>query len=268
MLLAASIGVAVSAIPHGAKADWIASSLDQRCHPDDIAGVSGSVREAIEAAVRRAEASIQAPAGVADLGCLNDLMSAPIDIFSNVGNVMGALQGGVFDSLSFPIDMDVSGMVCNFAAEKWGELTEGLDGVNATISQFANTPASLVERIAGGGGFGSGSGSGGTRPTGSLNFSLPQTSTINFSNTSTGTNTVDMAATEPLSTETPMVFQDQDDILNLLQPDDQTLINPLTAPLEPVAPSSLVTETQSKPPAPRSQVTPPESSVKSIWDNM
>lgn len=207
-LLAASVAMIAAVSPHAANADWVASSLDQRCHPDDISGVSENVRSAIEAAVRRAEASIQAPAGVADLGCLNDLMSAPIDIFSNVGSVMGALQGGVFDSLSFPMDMDVSGMLCDFAAEKWGNLTEGLDGMSATMSQFANTPASLVDRIAGGGGFGSGPS--GTGSTGRLNFNLPNTSGVSYENNTTGTVPVEISIPRRPDPVPPVFYDDSD----------------------------------------------------------
>lgn len=205
-LLAASALVAGLGLPGAAGADWIASSLDQRCHPDDIAGVTDNVRSAIEASVRRAEASIMAPAGVGDLGCLNDLMSAPIDIFSNVGSVMGALQGGVFENLPFDMDMDVSGMVCDFAADKWGDLTQGLSGLNTSISQFANTPASLVQRLAGGGGFGSGSG--GTSSTGNLNFGLPGTGNLSFSSTPTGTQPVDIAVEAEPDTTPPVIYND------------------------------------------------------------
>jgi hypothetical protein len=205
-LLAASV-IAIAAISPGmTKADWISSSLDQRCHPDDIAGVTDNVREAIEASVRRAEASIMAPAGVADLGCLNDLMSAPIDIFSNVGSVMGALQGGVFDSLPFDMDMDVSGMVCDFAAEKWGDLTQGLGSINTSISQFANTPSSLIQRLAGGGGFGSGSGN--TTSTGNLNFGLPTTGSVSYTSNPTGTQPVEIAVETPPDTTPPVVYND------------------------------------------------------------
>lgn len=151
---------ALSVAPVPAASDWIPSSLDARCDPSDVDGISNSIRDAIEASVRRAEASIAPPAGIGDLSCLDDLMNAPLDIFSNIGGIMGTLQGGLFSSLSFPVDFDASGMLCQFAAEKWGELTSGLGDANIALAQFANTPSDLMGRMSGGGGFGSGSGSG------------------------------------------------------------------------------------------------------------
>lgn len=175
-----------------ARADWIRSALDSRCDPADISGVSNSVRDAIEASVRRAEATIQAPAPIADLSCLSDLMTTPIDIFSNIGGLAGTLQAGLFDSLPFSMDMDVSGMVCDFAAERWGELTGGLSGLGADLSQFANTPASMSDRLAGGGGFGSGSGS--TGSTGTLGTGIIGNQSATSTNVPTGTSPIDLSS--------------------------------------------------------------------------
>ena len=199
-LLAAAASVAALA-PGDGRADWIPSALDARCEQADIDGISQSIRDAIEASVRRAEASIAAPAAIGDLGCLNDLMNAPLDIFSNVGGLMGTLQGGLFDSLPFSMDMDVSGMVCDFAAEKWGELTGGLGDMDIGIDQFANTPASMVDRLAGGGGFGSGAG--GSGGSGTLSTGMTGTSSLSGANAGTGTGTVtipigDEAASNPI----------------------------------------------------------------------
>lgn len=147
------ISLAVPAVVH---ADWIPSTQDARCDPEDIDGVTASIRDAIEASVRRAEASISAPMAIGDLSCLNDLMNAPLDIFSNIGGLLGTLQGGLLSALPFPMDMDVSGMLCGFAAEKWGELTNGLSGLDVSLDDFALTPASMSERLANGGGWGGG----------------------------------------------------------------------------------------------------------------
>lgn len=188
--IACSVLILLGAGP--ARADWTRSALDARCDPADITGVSNSVRNAIEASVRRAEATIQAPAPIADLSCLSDLMTTPIDIFSNIGGLAGTFQAGLFDSLPFSMDMDVSGMVCDFAAERWGELTGGLSGLGADLSQFANTPASMTDRLAGGGGFGSGSG--GTGSTGTLGTSLTGSGSTTMTNTPTGTSPIDLSS--------------------------------------------------------------------------
>lgn len=172
-------------LPAGqAGADWIPSALDPRCEQSDIDGVSRGIREAIEASVRRAEATIDAPAPIADLSCLDDLMTTPLDIFSNIGGLMGTLQAGLFDSLPFSMDMDVSGMVCDFAAERWGELTGGLSGLDVDLSQFADTPSSMVDRLLGGGGFGSGGNSSGS--TGGLNIGAGGTTRLGHWNVPTG----------------------------------------------------------------------------------
>lgn len=142
------------AAPSVVHADWISSTQDDRCDPQDIEAVTTNIRAAIEASVRRAEASIAAPMAIGDLSCLNDLMNAPLDIFSNIGGLMGSLQAGLLSSVSFPMDLDVSGMLCDFAAEKWGELTGGLGGMDISLDGFAMTPASMGDRLAGGGGFG------------------------------------------------------------------------------------------------------------------
>lgn len=150
------------------RADWIESLMDERCAPEDVENISNEIRDTIEAAVRRAEASIQAPIAVGDLSCLEDLMKQPLAIFSGLGNLAGQLQGG-FQNFDFDVDMDIAGMVCDFAAERWAELTEGLGDIEATIQQFADTPAKLADRLQNGGGFGSGSGS--SQSTGRLNTS-------------------------------------------------------------------------------------------------
>ncbi|WP_027234594.1 hypothetical protein [Leisingera caerulea] len=146
-----ALGAGVAA-PVGASAeDWLDSIQDSRCAPEDIAGITGNVRNAIEASVRRAEMSIQAPTPVGDLGCLNDLMTAPLDIFSNVGGLLGSLQSGLGDiaSMSLNLDIDVSGMICGFAAKKFATLTQPLSEMDKTMSGFASLAANADDRING-----------------------------------------------------------------------------------------------------------------------
>jgi hypothetical protein len=150
LLRAAPIALLVSLAPAPSHADWIESLLDERCAAEDIDGIGRSVRDAIEASVRRAEASILAPTPVGDLSCLNDLLLQPLDFFSSIGNLLGDLRSGLEGLGSIALDIDVSGMICRMAAEKWAELTRPLSEIQASITTFAKAPASAIERLASG----------------------------------------------------------------------------------------------------------------------
>ncbi|WP_411840045.1 hypothetical protein [Paracoccus sp. ME4] len=145
------LGAAVALPAAGHADDWLDTIQDQRCAPEDIEGVSDNARNAIEASVRRAEMSILAPTPVGDLGCLNDLMTAPLDLFSGIGGLLGNLQTGLgsFDMSDLNIDIDVSGMICAFAAEKFATLTEPLSGMDKTISGYAALAADPGQRVSG-----------------------------------------------------------------------------------------------------------------------
>jgi hypothetical protein len=148
-LLAAAVCLS---LPATAQAeDWLDSIQDSRCDPEDIEGVTGNVRNAIEASVRRAEMSIQAPTSVGDLGCLNDLMTAPLDIFSGVGGLLDSLSSGLgsLSASSLNIDLDVSGMVCGFAAKKFADLTSSLGDLDMSITEFASLASSASDRVNG-----------------------------------------------------------------------------------------------------------------------
>lgn len=145
------LGAAIALPSAGHADDWLNTIQDQRCAPEDIEGVSDNARNAIEASVRRAEMSILAPTPVGDLGCLNDLMTAPLDLFSGIGGLLGNLQTGLqnFDMSDLNIDIDVSGMICAFAAEKFATLTEPLSGMDKTISGYAALAADPGQRVSG-----------------------------------------------------------------------------------------------------------------------
>jgi hypothetical protein len=149
-LRAAPIALAAAFAPAPSQADWIPSVLDARCNPEDVDAISRSVREAIEASVRRAEASILAPTPVGDLACLNDLLMQPLDFFSNIGNLLGDLRAGLGALADISLDIDVAGMICRLAAEKWAELTRPLSEIEATIANFARAPADSILRLASG----------------------------------------------------------------------------------------------------------------------
>lgn len=151
-LLCAALA-AVTIVPGPALADWTRSIQDERCSPESADALSKALRDAIEANVRRAEAVILPPTPVGDLGCLNDLMTAPLDTFSGVGGMLGSLTGGLgnFDGGSIGLDIDVSGMICKAAAERWADLTEGLSGVDLDIPSYAGVAAKASQRLASGG---------------------------------------------------------------------------------------------------------------------
>ncbi|MBW3243616.1 hypothetical protein KUV57_13160 [Epibacterium sp. DP7N7-1] len=146
-----ALGVSVLMPSISQAEDWLNSIQDARCDPEDIEGVTGNVRNAIEASVRRAEMTIQAPTPVGDLGCLNDLMTAPLDTFSNVGGLLDSLMGDLGDiaASGLNLDIDVSGMICGFAAEKFATLTSPLSEVDKTMSGFASLASSSADRVSG-----------------------------------------------------------------------------------------------------------------------
>lgn len=121
--------------------DWIQDLLNPSCSPESREQLAGNVRDKIEQSVARAMAAIQPPAAVGDLSCLNDLMNAPLDTFSNIGGILGNLQGGLGGSIgSITGDLDVSRRVCEFAAEKWqevaGPLQQGIDDLGGAGSSI------------------------------------------------------------------------------------------------------------------------------------
>lgn len=142
IIAAAALGAsAATAQDYG----WLDQVQDQRCDPEIREQVSAGVRDKIEAHIARAEAAINAPIPIGDLSCLDDLMNESIDIFSNIGGLMGTLSAGLGgvsggDVGSSFEGMDLSGQVCQFAQQKWTEvtspLTAGLDDLD--IAHFAS----------------------------------------------------------------------------------------------------------------------------------
>ncbi|MCE6959696.1 hypothetical protein LAZ40_11765 [Cereibacter sphaeroides] len=149
LLRVAPIALVLGLLPVPSHADWLPSSQDERCAAEDVDGISQSVRDAIEASVRRAEAAIAAPLPVGDLSCLNDLMMQPLDVFSHIGGLLGSLQQGLTNAID-NLDIEISGMICSFAAQKWATLTEPLHELDATLGMYASAPADAVSRLASG----------------------------------------------------------------------------------------------------------------------
>lgn len=112
---------------------WLLDLQNPSCSAESKQAVADGVRKQIEDSVARAVAAIQPPAAIGDLSCLNDLMTAPLDMFSNVGGILGSLQGGLNGAIS-GAGGSVSRQVCQFAAEKWSEVSGPLNERLGTLS--------------------------------------------------------------------------------------------------------------------------------------
>ena len=122
MKLAALVGV-LAACAASADADWIHDMLLEECSTESRNRLEASVRRNIETSVRRAEASIEAPASIGDLGCLDGLMDANIDFFASVGPLSSVFSNSLDGLLTGPAG---SQRICSFAHRKWNEVTRPL----------------------------------------------------------------------------------------------------------------------------------------------
>ena len=137
-----------------AMAHWITEKMDESCEPDVKNEMAEGIRKQIEDHVARAEASINPAIPIGDLSCLNDLMNAPLDIFSNVGGLLGNLQAGLAGALNpsgLLEGLDVSRQICQFAQDKWNEVSEPLSGSlgDFTIPNIADAFSSVGSGDAG-----------------------------------------------------------------------------------------------------------------------
>lgn len=127
IIAGAMLALSVSSMAASAQTQIIQDMMMANCSPESRDSLSTLVRQAIEDKVRRAEASILPPSPVGDLACLQDLMTAPLDSFSNVGSLMDTLRGSMSGSLGNIPGLGGGGgigaQVCAFAAERWSELT-------------------------------------------------------------------------------------------------------------------------------------------------
>lgn len=131
-----------------AQTQWIQDTLSDQCSAASQAQIADATRESIEESIARAEASIQAPASVADLSCLNSLLSADLDVFSsgwldvgsfNVDGMINDVVGGLKSGLSVQtLTTGVERAICQFAQEKFSELTNGIDGTMDEIVSGAS----------------------------------------------------------------------------------------------------------------------------------
>lgn len=132
-----------------AQTAWIKDQLSASCSAASKEKIGNNTRKNIEDSVKRAEASIKPPAPIMDLGCLDSLMQAPLDVFSSswqggIGFDLNALMADLTSGLTNVNIGDpsagVSRMICNFAEAKFQELTEGLSGTMDEITSGVDMP--------------------------------------------------------------------------------------------------------------------------------
>lgn len=112
---------AVCAAPAGA--DWVHGMMIEECSRESRELLAGSVRRDIERSVRRAEASMEPPASIGDLGCLDGLMDVNIDVFAPVGPLSSLFSNSLDGLLAAP---GKPRRICRFAHRKWNEVSRPL----------------------------------------------------------------------------------------------------------------------------------------------
>lgn len=115
----------------GAQTEIFRSMTNERCSAGARDAAANAARQNVESHVTRAEASIQPPTPVGDLSCLNDLMNINLDFLSgqffSLDSMFQDLMSGFQNITLEGIGEEVTRQICQFAQEKWEELTEPLN---------------------------------------------------------------------------------------------------------------------------------------------
>lgn len=114
--------------------DWAYDMTSEKCSDESRRLLAESTRNQIEYSVRRAEASIDAPTPVGDLGCLAGLMQLPLGTFASTGNL-----GGIFNtSLSSLVNSNgnIINQYCARAEREWRKTTRSLGRNNNSYNKF------------------------------------------------------------------------------------------------------------------------------------
>lgn len=146
----------------GAQTEIFRSMTNERCSAGSRDAAANAARQNVESHVTRAEASIQPPTPVGDLSCLNDLMNINLDFLSgqffSLDTLFQDLLSGFQNITLEGISGEVTRQICQFAQEKWEELTEplnlSLEDLMGDISPSFTNNFALIN-ISGGGGGGS-----------------------------------------------------------------------------------------------------------------
>ncbi|MCY4099708.1 MAG: hypothetical protein OXF46_02185, partial [Rhodobacteraceae bacterium] len=114
--------------------DWAYDMTSEKCSDESRRLLAESTRNQIEYSVRRAEASIDAPTPVGDLGCLAGLMQLPLGTFASTGNL-----GGIFNnSLNSLVNSNgnIINQYCARAEREWRKATRSLGRNNNSYNKF------------------------------------------------------------------------------------------------------------------------------------
>ncbi|MBT28083.1 MAG: hypothetical protein CMO01_00370 [Thalassobius sp.] len=144
--------IATGIVPQAhAQTSWIQDTITEQCSTESRQQVADGVRGSIEASVARSEASIKPPASVGDLSCMSDLLKADVDVFSeswmdlgsfDVEGMINDVTGGLKSGLSVQtLSSGVERAICDFAEEKFEEVTGGIDGSMDDILAGAEQPS-------------------------------------------------------------------------------------------------------------------------------
>ncbi|MCY3725264.1 MAG: hypothetical protein OXF95_01345 [Rhodobacteraceae bacterium] len=124
--------------------DWAYDMTSEKCSDESRRLLAESTRNQIEYSVSRAEASIDAPTPVGDLGCLAGLMQLPLGTFASTGNL-----GGIFNtSLNNLVNSNgnIINQYCARAEREWRKATRSLGRNNNSYNKFV-LPSYFSTRI-------------------------------------------------------------------------------------------------------------------------
>ena len=125
-----------------ASAEWIHDMMIEDCSEESRDRLSAATRQKIELSVRRAESSIEPPAPIGELGCLDGLMDINLDEFAPVGPLSEIFSGSLDGVLNQAGD---TRRFCRFARRRWNDMTNPLTQPLKFLKQ--GLPPNFIGRI-------------------------------------------------------------------------------------------------------------------------
>ena len=125
-----------------ASAEWIHDMMIEDCSEESRDRLAAATRQKIELSVRRAESSIEPPAPIGELGCLEGLMDINLYVFAPVGPLSQVFSGSLDGVLNQAGD---TRRFCRFARRRWNEMTNPLTQPLKLLKQ--GLPPDFVGRI-------------------------------------------------------------------------------------------------------------------------
>ena len=124
-----------------ASGDWTYDMTSELCSTESRNFVASNVRKQIESSVQRAEASINPPVPIEELGCLEGLMNLPIANFASTGS-LGGLFDGTLDRI-INSNGSVAAPFCSYAEREWRKATRPLSGMAFRLPSYLNLSETL-----------------------------------------------------------------------------------------------------------------------------